>query len=65
MEWLGIGVHGSREAAPDIEAVEFSQAILKVLHDAEIRSKATAMRDICMDTEGRVLAHDKIVEFCS
>ncbi|KAJ5651929.1 hypothetical protein N7507_009355 [Penicillium longicatenatum] len=62
VEWLGIGLHGSRKAAPGVDAVEFSQALETVLQDKSIHAKAAAMRDICK-TEGRVLAHDKIANF--
>jgi hypothetical protein len=62
VEWLGIGLHGSRKVAPEIDAEEFSQAVETVLHDKSIHAKAAAMRDICK-TEGRVLAHDRIANF--
>jgi len=65
VEYLGIGVHGSRKSAPGIEAKEFSKALLHVLNDEDIRSKAAAVKQICDKTEGRVVAHDKIVEFAS
>jgi len=63
VEWLGIGVHGSRKAAPGIDAEEFSHALETVLGDKNIHTKAAAIRDICKTTEGRVLAHDKIADF--
>ncbi|KAJ5623366.1 hypothetical protein N7490_011971 [Penicillium lividum] len=63
VEWLGIGVHGSRKTAPGIDAAELSHAIETVLRDENIHTKAAAMRDICKATEGRILAHDRIANF--
>ncbi|KAJ6122878.1 hypothetical protein N7512_005343 [Penicillium capsulatum] len=63
VEWLGIGVHGSRSAAPGIDAGEFAKALLRVLRDESIHSRSLAMKGICKATEGRVVAHDRIVEF--
>lgn len=65
VEWLGIGVNGSRKAAPGIEATEFSKALLHVLSDDGIRTKSAAVKQLCEKTEGRVVAHDQIVEFRS
>ncbi|KAJ5579507.1 uncharacterized protein N7459_005492 [Penicillium hispanicum] len=64
VEWLGIGLHGSKKAAPGTDAAEFSTAVLKVLRDEDIRSKSAAMKALCQRTEGRLMAHDTIVEFC-
>ncbi|KAJ5692625.1 hypothetical protein N7462_002048 [Penicillium macrosclerotiorum] len=64
VEWLGIGLHGSKTAAPEIEATEFSHALLQVLSDERIREKSSAMKHLCKTTEGRVKAHDSIVKFC-
>ncbi|KAJ5909590.1 hypothetical protein N7504_004233 [Penicillium tannophilum] len=63
VEWLGLGVHGSRKAAPAIDAEEFSHALETVLGDKDIHAKAAAMRNLCKTTEGRVLAHDRIADF--
>lgn len=65
VEWLGIGINGSRTAAPGIDATEFSKALLQVLRDENIRRKAGAIKDLCAKEEGRVIAHDQIVDFCS
>lgn len=65
VEWLGIGINGSRTAAPDLDAAEFSKALIQILRDEKIRSKASAMKDLCSKNEGRVIAHDQIVDFCS
>lgn len=63
VEWLGIGVHGSRKSAPEIEATEFAAAIEKALFDERIRSKAASIRDLCKETEGRTVAYDMIAKF--
>ncbi|KAJ5718684.1 hypothetical protein N7488_004330 [Penicillium malachiteum] len=63
VEWLGIGVHGSRKSAPGIEATEFALAMDKVICDERIHLKSDAIRDLCKTTEGRILAYDKILEF--
>jgi UDP:flavonoid glycosyltransferase YjiC (YdhE family) len=63
VEWLEIGVHGSRTAAPKIEASELSSALLRVLKDKRIQSRARAIGDLCRTTEGRVVAHDQIVQY--
>lgn len=63
VEWLGIGLHGSRVVAPKIAAPELSSALLRVLKDTGIQSRARAIGDICKTTEGRVFAHDQIVAY--
>ena len=63
MEWLGIGLHGSRTAAPGIDAGEFAGALLRVLRDENIHSRSLEMKSLCKGGEGRVVAHDRIVEF--
>jgi UDP:flavonoid glycosyltransferase YjiC (YdhE family) len=63
VEWLGIGVHGSRDVAPKIAAPELASAVLRVLKDKGIQSRARDISDICKTTEGRVFAHDQIVEY--
>lgn len=65
VEWLGIGINGSKTAAPGIDAKEFSKALLQVLRDENIRLKAGAIKNLCTKEEGRVTAHDRIVDFCS
>jgi len=65
VEWLGIGINGSRASAPGIDAMEFAEAMIRVLGDASMRLKSNAMKNLCSKTEGRVMAHDQIVEFCS
>lgn len=63
VEWLGIGLHGSRTVAPKIAASDLSAALLQVLTDKGIQSRARAIGDLCKTTEGRVFAHDQIVKY--
>ncbi|OQE09503.1 hypothetical protein PENVUL_c006G05881 [Penicillium vulpinum] len=63
VEWLGIGLHGSRKVAPKINGSELSSALLRVLKDKEIQTRAKAIGDLCETTEGRVVAHDHIVQY--
>lgn len=65
VEWLGIGIHGSRTTAPGIDAKEFLKALLQVLRNEKIRVKASAIKDLCNRGDGRVVAHDQIVDYCS
>ncbi|CAG7921777.1 unnamed protein product [Penicillium olsonii] len=63
VEWLGIGLHGSRQVAPRMAASELSSALLRVLKDKGIQSRARRIGEICKVTEGRVFAHDQIVQY--
>ncbi|CAG7951090.1 unnamed protein product [Penicillium nalgiovense] len=63
VEWLGIGLHGSRNVAPKISGLELSSALLRVLKDKGIQRRARAIGDLCKTTEGRVVAHDQIVKY--
>ncbi|CAG8905539.1 unnamed protein product [Penicillium egyptiacum] len=63
VEWLGIGLHGSRNVAPKINGLELSLALLRVLKDKGIQRQARAIGDLCKMTEGRVVAHDHIVQY--
>lgn len=63
VEWLGIGLHGSRTMAPKINGAELSSALLHVLKDEGTQKRAKAIGDLCKTTEGRVFAHDQIVQY--
>lgn len=63
VEWLGIGLHGSRNVAPKINGSELSSALLRVIKDKDIQRRARVIGDLCKTTEGRVLAHDQIVQY--
>ncbi|KAJ5475569.1 hypothetical protein N7539_007856 [Penicillium diatomitis] len=64
VEWIGIGAHGSRAVAPDIEAEQFSKALRRVLTDEDLKCRARAVGDLCRE-EGRVNAYHQILEFCT
>lgn len=63
VEWLGIGLNGSRAAAPGVNPDEFSKALLHILGDEGIREKSASVGDLCKG-DGRIKAHERIVEFC-
>jgi hypothetical protein len=66
VEWLGIGVYGSRTAAPRVDAWELSRALLKVLGDGDeavnMSQKAKELAGICGHVGGRIKACQKIIE---
>lgn len=66
VEWLGIGVYGSKQTAPSVEAWELSRAFLMVLDDSEEASRmalrARELADISGKVGGRKKACEKIVE---
>ncbi|XMA17233.1 hypothetical protein WAI453_010024 [Rhynchosporium graminicola] len=66
VEWLGIGVYGSKLSAPSVEAWELSRAFLKVLGDGEEASqmalRAKELAEISGSYGGRKRACGKIVE---
>lgn len=65
-EYLGIGVYGSRNYSPRVEAVELSRALMRVMGDgkeaAAIRMKAKELAEITRKVGGRVRACEKIIE---
>jgi UDP:flavonoid glycosyltransferase YjiC (YdhE family) len=63
VEWLGIGLHGSRSVAPKINDSELGSALLRVLKDKWIQTQARVIGDLCKTTEGREVAHDQIVQY--
>jgi hypothetical protein len=65
VEFLGIGVWGSRTAAPRVEASELARALVKVIDSdetASIAQKAKVLSESLGDVEGRVVACEKIIE---
>jgi UDP:flavonoid glycosyltransferase YjiC (YdhE family) len=66
VEYLGIGVYGSRNTSPRVEAVELSKALMRVMgHGKEaslMKTKARKLAEIIGQVGGRVRACDKIVE---
>jgi hypothetical protein len=61
---------GNREAHDSMNSLHLqtlktllgSLALLRVLKDKEIQRRARAIGDMCKTTEGRVVAHDQIVQ---
>lgn len=66
VEFLGVGVHGSRGAAPGVEAGEMFRAIMRVLGESEsaveIRQKARDLGARCVARGGRKRAAEVISE---
>ena len=65
VEYLGIGVWGSRKAAPRVEAEELGTALLKVIDSdksAAMAENAKAIAAPLAKTVGREIACEKIIE---
>jgi len=66
VEYLGIGVYGSRNSSPPVEAEELSRALMRVMGDgkeaAAMRTKAMEFAEITGKVGGRVRACEKIIE---
>ena len=66
VEYLGIGVYGSRTAAPRVGAWELSRALMRVLGDGDeavsMSRKARELAEIAGKVGGRVKATEKILE---
>ena len=66
VEWLGIGVNGSRNAAPSVEGRELSEALLKVVvggsEAARMKQKAKDLADISGRAGGRKKACERILQ---
>jgi UDP:flavonoid glycosyltransferase YjiC (YdhE family) len=65
VEWLGVGVYGSRSATPSVEAGELFRSIMRVLGEGEqalgIKQRARELAIICNRYGGRRRACDKII----
>ena len=66
VEYLGIGLWGSRVAAPSWDANELGSAMVKVVQDNEMsrqmRVRAEELGKICRRQVGREIAANKIYE---
>ncbi|RDW90469.1 glycosyltransferase family 1 protein [Aspergillus mulundensis] len=65
VEYLGIGVWGSKTSAPAVNVPELGKAFLTVLHSEDcttIRDNAKAIASKLGSSEGRVVACEKIIE---
>ena len=63
VEWLGIGAHGNRKAAPSVEASEFAKALTRALEDEKMISRAKEIGKLCGKLEGREVACEKISDW--
>lgn len=66
VEYLGVGVHGSREAAPGVEAGEMFRAVMRILGESEmaveVRQRASELRVKCSAYGGRKRAAEVVAE---
>lgn len=66
VEYLGVGLWGSRKSAPSWDANELSDAMVKVVKESEfsrtMRRKAKELAEICQREDGRKVAARKIYE---
>ncbi|KAL5051589.1 hypothetical protein BDW71DRAFT_202752 [Aspergillus fruticulosus] len=65
VEYLGVGVWGSKTSAPAINGLELGKAFLHVLHSEKsltIRDKAKTIAAKLGSSEGRVVACEKLLE---
>ena len=66
VEYLGIGTYGSREAAPRVETVELTHAIMRVMDDGpearSMREKSKALAETVNKVGGRIKARDRVIE---
>lgn len=66
VEWLGIGLHGTRKAAPSVNSGELSRALLKVLGDnpdaIRMQKIARELAEVTGRIGGRKRACEKIIQ---
>lgn len=65
-EYRGIGIFGNRNVAPDIEAIEFSAAVERLVKPGEesegFRTRAWRIEGLCRGAGGKRAAVDKLLE---
>lgn len=65
-EYRGIGIYGNKSVAPDIEAVEFGEAVKRLVLPGKesegFRTRAQAIGELCKKAGGKRTAVDKLVE---
>ena len=65
-EYLGIGIYGNKNVAPDIEAVEFGTAVARLVRpggESEgFRMRAKGVAEVCRKAGGKRQAVDKLME---
>ena len=66
VEYLGIGIYGNRNVAPDIEAVEFGTAVARLVRPGKesegFRTRAKVVAEACRKAGGKKAAVDKLIE---
>ena len=66
MEYRGIGIHGNKNVAPDIEAGELGAAVGKLVRPGKesegFRTRAKAVGELCRKAGGKRAAVDKLLE---
>ena len=66
VEYLGIGLWGSKHSAPGWDARELGDTMVEVVQDSEVsrrmRKRAKELSKICRKEEGRKVAARKIIE---
>ncbi|KAJ7600417.1 hypothetical protein C8J56DRAFT_8619 [Mycena floridula] len=65
-EYHHLGIYGNRNAAPDVEAVEFGKAVSRIMRDSkealEFRASTSRVSQLCREAGGRKTAVDHILE---
>jgi len=65
-EYLGIGIYGNKNTAPDFEAVEFGTAVARLVLPGkeleEFRTRAKVVAEACRKAGGKRTAVDKLIE---
>lgn len=65
LEYCGLGVYGSRQAAPDVDATELAVAVSAVVYGSKsalYRQRAREVATKCRQAGGRVKAADFILD---
>ncbi|KAJ7600412.1 hypothetical protein C8J56DRAFT_910200 [Mycena floridula] len=66
IEYHHLGIYGNRNAAPDVEAVEFGKAVSRIMGDSkealEFRASASRVSQLCWEAGGRKTAVDHVLE---
>jgi UDP:flavonoid glycosyltransferase YjiC (YdhE family) len=65
VEYLGVGLWGSKTSAPAINGPELGKALTRVLHSEEsssMQEKAKSIASKLGTKEGRVVAYEKMIE---
>jgi hypothetical protein len=64
-EFRGFGIYGNKQAAPEIEAEEFGNALKRIIGGNEsfkFQESAKLVRDLCVRAGGKTAAADRVME---